>query len=116
MTWLYLLAIIGSTFCMGLVDRRWRLFLFDRPRLALGVVGAGVAFFLAWDLVAISLGIYERGDSPAMTGWEVADELPVEELFFVLFFCYLTLVLHRLLLWVALPALDARATRQGSPR
>lgn len=116
MSALYLLAIVGSTVCMGLVDRRWRLFLFDRPRLAAGVVVTGVAFFLAWDVVAISLGIYERGDSPAMTGLEVADELPVEELFFVLFFCYLTMVLHRLLLRVVLPAVAGRTVRERSVR
>ena len=113
---LYLAAIIGSTLCMGLVDRRWRLFGFDRPRFALGVVAAGVAFFLTWDVVAISLGVYERGDSPAMTGVEVADELPLEEIFFVLFFCYLTMVLHRLLLRVVLAPRPSAVTREGRAR
>jgi lycopene cyclase domain-containing protein len=109
---LYLLAIVGSTVCMGLVDRRWRLFLFDRPGRALALVGAAVAFFLTWDLVAISLGVYERGDSPAMTGVELADELPLEELFFILFFGYLTMVLHRLLARVVLaPRATAPAER-----
>jgi len=97
MSWLYLGAIVGSTACMALVDHRWRLFLPARPARAIAVVAAGMAFFLAWDLVAISLDIYQRGDSPAMTGIEVARELPLEELLFVLFFCYLTLVLHGLL-------------------
>jgi hypothetical protein len=31
-----------------------------------------------------------------MTGVEVAPDLPLEEIFFILFLCYLTLVLHRL--------------------
>ncbi len=96
MSVLYLAAIVGSTLCMGLVDRRWRLLLFARPTRALLLVACGLAFFLTWDLVAIGLGVYERGSSPAMTGLEVTDELPVEELFFIVFFCYLTLVLHRL--------------------
>jgi lycopene cyclase domain-containing protein len=87
---------VTSTVCMGLVDRRWRLFLFSRPRHAVAVVACGVAFFLAWDLVAIGLGVYERGDSPAMTGVELVDELPLEEVFFIVFLCYLTLVLHAL--------------------
>ena len=102
MSVLYLAAIVGSTLCMGLVDRRWRLFLFARPGPALLAVGCGLAFFLAWDLVAIGLGIYERGDSPAMTGVEIADELPVEELFFIVFLCYLTMVVHRLVQRTAL--------------
>lgn len=96
MSWLYLLSILGSMFCMGLVDRRWRLFLFDRPRRAVTIVAAGGLLFLVWDLVAISLGIYQRGESPAMTGIEVAPELPLEELFFIVFLCYLTMVLHGL--------------------
>jgi lycopene cyclase domain-containing protein len=97
MTWLYLLAIVGSTLCMGLVDHRWRLFLFARPGRAVLVVTAGVVFFLAWDLVAIGLDIYRRGESPAMTGIELVPDLPLEEVFFVVFLCYLTMVLHGLL-------------------
>jgi lycopene cyclase domain-containing protein len=96
MSVLYLLAIVGSTLCMGLVDHRWRLFLFARPARAVAVVGCGLLFFLVWDVVAIGLGVYERGDSAAMTGVEVADELPLEELFFIVFLCYLTMVVHRL--------------------
>jgi lycopene cyclase domain-containing protein len=100
MSGLYLLAIVGSTACMGLVDHRWRLFLFARPARALLVVVAGVVYLLAWDLVAIALDIYGRGESPAMTGVELAAHLPLEEVFFVTFLCYLTMVLHGLLAMV----------------
>ncbi len=96
MSVLYLLSILGSTFCMGLVDRRWRLFLFDRPRRAVALVAAGLGFFVLWDVIAIELGIYARGESAAMTGIEVLPELPLEELFFIVFLCYLTMVLHGL--------------------
>jgi lycopene cyclase domain-containing protein len=97
MSWLYLAAIVVSGLCVGLLDHRWRLFLFARSgrgRLALLVVAVGAAFFLVWDLVAIAHGMYERGDSPGMTGIEVADELPLEEVFFVVFFAYVTMVAH----------------------
>jgi lycopene cyclase domain-containing protein len=96
MSWLYLAAILGSTACMGLVDHRWRLFLFRRPARALLVVAAGVVGFLTWDLLAIGLDIYRRGESPAMTGVELVPELPLEEVAFVVFLCYLTMVLHQL--------------------
>jgi lycopene cyclase domain-containing protein len=96
MSVLYLTFIVVSTVCVGLIDRRWRLFLFARPRLAVAVVGCGVAFFVAWDLAAIALGVYERGSSPAMTGVELVDELPLEEVLFIVFLCYLTLVVHAL--------------------
>ena len=93
----YLLCVLVPTVAMGLVDRRWRLFLFRRPRRALVVLGVGTVLFLAWDLVAIGTGMYHRGESPAMTGVELAPELPLEELFFVVFLCYFTMVLHQLL-------------------
>ena len=113
MTWLYLLAIVGSTLCMGLVDHRWGLFLFARPRRAVLVVVAGVVFFLAWDLVALNLDIYRRGESPAMTGIELVPDLPLEELFFVVFLCYLTMVLHGLVSMV-LSGLAGRHEVQGA--
>jgi lycopene cyclase domain-containing protein len=97
MSWLYLAANVVSALCVGLLDHRWRLFLFARPgrvRRAVLVLVAGAAFFLVWDLVAIAHGMYERGDSPGMTGIEVADELPLEEVFFVVFFAYVTMVAH----------------------
>lgn len=100
MSWLYLLAIVGSTACMGLVDHRWRLFVFARPGRALLLVVAGVVYFLTWDLLAIELDIYRRGESPAMTGVELAPALPLEEVFFVVFLCYLTMVLHGLVVRV----------------
>jgi lycopene cyclase domain-containing protein len=93
---LYLAAIVVSTLCMGLVDHRWRLFLFARPRAALLALGTGFAFFLVWDLAAIELAHYAKGASPAMTGIDVAPELPLEELFFITFLCYVTGVLHGL--------------------
>jgi lycopene cyclase domain-containing protein len=96
MSLLYLGFIVVSTLCMGLVDRRWRLFLFDRPRVALLAVAAGFGFFLAWDLVALELELYSKGESPAMTGIDVAPHLPIEELFFITFLSYLTGVLHGL--------------------
>lgn len=96
MSWLYLATIVVSMTCMGLVDHRWRLFLFDRPRVAVTAVAVGFVLFLAWDLVAIELGVYSKGDSPAMSGIDVAPHLPLEELFFITFLCYITGVFHGL--------------------
>lgn len=93
MTWIYLLCILIPGLCMLLVDRRWRLFAFRRPLHAFVAVLVGFVFFLAWDIVAIELGVYVRGESSAMTGVEVAPELPLEEIFFILFLCYVTGVL-----------------------
>jgi lycopene cyclase domain-containing protein len=98
-SWAYLVFVLLSTAGMAVLDVRFRLVLVGdaaRRRRSLVVLACGAAAFLAWDLIAIERGFYERGDSPGMTGIEVAAELPVEELFFVAFLCYLTLVLHAL--------------------
>jgi len=86
-----LLVVLG---CMVLTDRRWKLFFWADARRAAVVFAAGFGLFLAWDLVALHFELYERGRSEYMTGIEVAPELPLEELFFVAFLPYLTMVLH----------------------
>lgn len=96
MSWIYLLCIVVPGLCMALVDHRWRLFAFRRPLHALVAMLVGFVFFLAWDIVAIELGVYVRGESSAMTGVEVAPELPLEEIFFILFLCYVTGVFFRI--------------------
>lgn len=88
-----LLAVIG---CMALLDRRFALVFWADARRAAVVLGVGIVVFLLWDVAAIAAGFYHRGDSPAMTGILLAPELPLEELVFITFLCYLTLVLHGL--------------------
>lgn len=85
----YLLALLVSLTGMVVLDRRFGLFFWRAPRAAAVVLAAGVLFFLAWDLIGISTGIFYRGETAFMTGWQVAPELPVEEVFFLTFLCYL---------------------------
>ena len=89
----YLLVLLAAIFCMVLVDRRFRLVLWRAPRRATAVLLIGLAFFLAWDLLGIALGIFARGTTTIATGIVLAPELPLEELFFLAFLCYLTMVL-----------------------
>lgn len=100
MSWdqlVYLALLLGALACMALIDHRARLLLFSaHPVRGAAVLLAGTAVFLAWDVVAIAEGYYERGGAE-MTGIELAPHLPLEELFFILFLCYVTLVLHGLL-------------------
>lgn len=108
---LYLAALLVSLVCVGLLDHRFRLVLWHDPRRAAVVLVVGVAFFLLWDVAAIASRHYRMGASEAMTGLVVAPELPVEELVFVTFLCYVTLVLRGL---VAL-AVRSRADDGGAP-
>jgi len=90
---LYLLALLVALSCLVLVDRRFRLYFWRHPGPAALVLVVGVLFFVAWDACGIGLGIFRRGETPYLTGVVVAPELPVEEIFFLTFLCYLTMLL-----------------------
>jgi lycopene cyclase domain-containing protein len=113
----YLVALLVPLAAMAAVDRRWRLVLWADPWRAAVVLVLGVIAFLAWDVLALDLGFYRRGGSPLMTGLDVAPDLPLEEVFFVLFLCYLSLVLHRLVrLLLARPAASERVGEEVRSR
>lgn len=96
MGFLYLSLLLASIGCMVLLDHRFKLFFFADARRAALVTAAGLAFFLLWDLGGIGLDIFHRGETPIMLGVVVAPHLPLEELFFLAFLCYLTMVLFGL--------------------
>ena len=87
----YLLILIVSLGAMVLLDRRFRLFFWLDTRRATAVLVIGVVFLLLWDLSGIGLGIFYRGETELMTGVQLAPELPLEELLFLTFLCYLTM-------------------------
>lgn len=93
----YLIGLLVPTLCMGLLDRRFGLALWRAPRRTLLVLALGIGYFLLWDLAAIAAGHYGMGQSTLMTGIMLAPELPLEELVFVTFLCYFTLVMWGLL-------------------
>lgn len=90
---LYLGALLLSMSCILVIDWRFSIFVFRDPLRAALVLAAGLAFFLVWDLAGIRLGIFLHGPAPYMTGIMLAPELPLEELFFLLFLCHLSMVL-----------------------
>jgi lycopene cyclase domain-containing protein len=115
---IYLAILLLLLGCMGLLDARWKLFLFARPVAAAAVLVLGTAFFLAWDVWAIAAGIFLHRDSPLMTGIMIGPQLPLEEAFFLLFFCYQTMILFtgaQRILALRVPArqLLALRTRRG---
>lgn len=93
MSFAYLLALLAALACMALLDHRFRLFFWRAPGRAATVLVLGVLFFLAWDVCGIRLGIFSRGETSYLTGVLVAPQLPLEEVFFLTFLCYLTMLL-----------------------
>jgi lycopene cyclase domain-containing protein len=92
MSFVYLAALLVSIGCMVLLDRRFRLFFWRAPGRAAAVLATGTAFFLVWDLAGIGLGIFFREVNTISTGLLLAPHLPVEEVVFLVFLCYLTMV------------------------
>ncbi len=93
MSVVYLVSLLLVIGCMALLDRRFRLFFWRDARRAAIVLALGVVFFVAWDLAGIGLGIFFRAETTIMTGILLAPELPLEEIVFLTFLCYLTMVL-----------------------
>ena len=94
MTLVYLGVLLAGLTCMVLVDLRYRLVFGSAPGRAAITLAIGVVFFLVWDLAGIAFGIFQRGENAVSTGIMLSPELPLEELVFLAFLCYLTLVLY----------------------
>lgn len=97
MSLLYLSSLIVAIVGIGLLDWRHKLAFFGGARVRSGVILAvSVLFFLGWDLVGISEGVFFRGSGPWMTGILLAPELPLEEVFFLVVLSYSTLISYLL--------------------
>ncbi|MGK7222209.1 lycopene cyclase domain-containing protein [Kocuria flava] len=92
----YLGFLLLSLAGMVVLDVRQRLFFAADPRRAGLVLLAGLVFFLAWDAAGILLGIFLHSESRYATGWMVAPQVPVEEVVFLAFLCYLIMNTVRL--------------------
>ena len=112
----YLLALGIALTGMVLLDRRFSLFFWACWWRAAIVLVVGVGFFLAWDITGIRLGLFFRGVTDFMTGWLLAPELPVEELFFLALLCYLTMNLYSLASRFAPDRHKARAAASAKSR
>ncbi len=93
MSGVYAASLAVSAACLVLLDVRYSLVLRRRPVVAAATLAIGVVFFLAWDVVGISLGVFRHLDSSWATGILIAPQLPIEELLFLIFLSYLTLIL-----------------------
>lgn len=91
MNLVYLAALLVALTGMVVLDVRFRLFFRAAPVRAAIVMGAGIAFFLVWDLAGIGAGVFFRGNPGLLTGILLAPELPLEEVFFLALLCYTTM-------------------------
>ena len=92
MSWVYLVALLLSSLGVAAIDARWRLALFADARRAIVSVVVAALVLLLVDLGGIASGNFRLGDSQWMTGFEVLPHLPIEELVFIVFLAYVSLV------------------------
>ena len=102
MSFIYLGLLVFSEIGVNFLDFRFKLALGHSLRAGLLALGSGVGFFLLWDLAGISAGIFFEGAKGLLCGVQLAPQLPLEELFFLLLLCHSTLVLFATVSrWVA---------------
>lgn len=94
--YLYLISILFSMAGMVIVDKKYKLAWFYNSKKTLVTILAGVVIFILWDIIGISMGIFFSGQSKYMSGLYLGPEFPVEELLFLTFLCYFTLIVYRL--------------------
>jgi len=92
----YLLALLFSLFGILLLDKRYKLAAFFNISRTLTTLATVVVVFIIWDILGIKLGIFFSGHSPYMSGVYLAPDFPIEEIFFLIFLCYFTLIMYRL--------------------
>lgn len=92
MAGLYLGLLCVSLVGTVLLDYRNKLALFDDPRRTVVVIVVSVIFFVGWDMAGVANGVFFKGDSDLLIGWDIATEIPMEEVLF------LTLLSHTALL------------------
>ena len=92
--WLYLIGLVVALFCMGLIDRRYRLALWNDAHRTIATIAVGVGIFIVWDLLGIGLQIFFHGDSNYSLPFTLLPEFPFEEFFFLILLCYTTLIIY----------------------
>ena len=80
---------------MAVLDWRYRLAYWHDARRTVQTVLIMTIVFIVWDSCGISLGIFYSGHSPYMSGICLFPEFPLEELLFLLFLSYFSLVVYR---------------------
>ena len=109
MNGLYLTGLLIGIAGVATIDVRFRLFVRAAPVSAVVVLAVGVAGFLLWDTAGIRLGIFFEGNRALITGVQLAPQVPLEELFFLVLLCWTTMAVFT----GALRLLPTSATRSG---
>lgn len=90
---LYALFLLLSIAGLGVLDYRFKLAVFYKPKQALGILGVAVSVFIVWDIAGIVSGIFRIGQNNLLLGLRIG-EFPVEELLFLMLLNYTSLIVY----------------------
>ncbi|OYW41702.1 hypothetical protein B7Z28_02265, partial [Candidatus Saccharibacteria bacterium 32-45-3] len=68
---------------MVLLDKRFSLAFYHDKKRTVQTLLFGFLVFVLWDIFGIAFGIFFSPDSAYTTGWYLAPDFPIEEVFFL---------------------------------
>jgi|ETNmetMinimDraft_21_1059911.scaffolds.fasta_scaffold07848_2 lycopene cyclase domain-containing protein len=95
MEWFYLLGLTIAISCLGLIDWKYKLAFYHDFKRTAATLFIAISLFVVWDILGINLGIFFHGGSELTLPYRIIPELPIEELFFLMLLCYVTLIVFR---------------------
>ena len=90
----YLIALLVSITCVGLIDFRYKLAFFKDPRRTITTIVPSMIIFTIWDVIGIHLGIFFHGKSHYSLLHRLTPNFPYEEIFFLFLLSYVSLVIY----------------------
>lgn len=91
-SFLYLGALLISITGLALLDFKHKLALSKSAGYLCHIL-IPVIFFIVWDIAGINSGIFFRGGAEHLLGVLVYEEMPLEEIFFLILLSYSSLLL-----------------------
>lgn len=93
---LYALFLLCSIAGLGILDYRFKLAVFYKPKQALSILAVAIGVFIIWDIAGIMTNIFRIGENNLLIGLHIG-EFPVEELLFLVLLNYTSLVVYCLI-------------------
>lgn len=93
MTGLYAFFLLCSIAGLGILDYRFKLAVFNKPKQAFGILVFAIGIFILWDAAGILMNIFRIGDNSLLIGLRIG-EFPAEEVVFLALLNYTSLVAY----------------------
>ena len=94
MSFAYITLLIFTIFCLALIDWRYKLAFWRNTKKAFKTLLISSLFFVIWDFLGIKLEIFYHGSSNFSLPFVILLEFPLEEIFFIILLCYVTLIIY----------------------